>query len=148
MDLILWRHADAENGIPDSGRKLTAKGHKQAQRMAAWLEKRLPEDALVLVSPARRALETARAFRDGFEVSEAVGTGTTPQALLKAADWPRGTRTVLVVGHQPTLGQAAAFAVTGSAEGWGVKKGAIWWLEHRSRDGETIVRAVMTPDLL
>lgn len=148
MDLILWRHADAESGIPDAGRKLTAKGLKQAQRMAAWLEKRLPEDTLILVSPARRALETARALRDSFEVLDDIGTGAPPQAVLKAAGWPRAARAVLVVGHQPTLGQAAALAVTGSIEEWSVKKGAIWWLEHRSRDGGTMVRAVMPPDLL
>lgn len=148
MDLILWRHADAENGIPDAGRKLTAKGLKQAQRMAAWLAKRLPQDTRVLVSPARRARETAQALGDAFEVLEEVGVGATPQAVLGAAGWPRAARAVLVVGHQPTLGQVAALAVTGSGDGWSVKKGAVWWIEHRGRDGEAVVRAVMTPDLL
>src|SRR5436190_21449722 len=38
MDLILWRHADAEPGEPDIGRRLTAKGLKQAERVAAWLD--------------------------------------------------------------------------------------------------------------
>ena len=33
MDLILWRHAEAEPGEPDLGRRLTAKGLKQAERM-------------------------------------------------------------------------------------------------------------------
>ena len=37
MDLILWRHAEAEAGEPDDGRALTSKGHKQAEKMAAWL---------------------------------------------------------------------------------------------------------------
>ena len=38
MDLILWRHAEAEPGEPDLGRRLTAKGHKQAERMGEWWE--------------------------------------------------------------------------------------------------------------
>ena len=45
MDLILWRHADAENGVHDSERKLTAKGIKQATRMAKWLRARIPDVA-------------------------------------------------------------------------------------------------------
>jgi phosphohistidine phosphatase len=148
MDLILWRHADAENGIPDAERRLTAKGAKQAERMASWLRKRLPPDTVMLVSPARRARETAAALGGKFEISNEVGTSTTPQALLEAAGWPRAAHAVLVVGHQPTLGQAAALALTGEVAGWSVKKGAVWWLEHRSRDGETVVRAVISPDQL
>jgi phosphohistidine phosphatase len=55
---------------------------------------------------------------------------------------------VLVVGHQPTLGQAAALALTGDAAEWTIRKGAIWWLERRDRDEEPLVRAVISPDLL
>ncbi len=42
MDLILWRHAEAEKANPGSDdltRALTAKGEKQATRMAAWLDR-------------------------------------------------------------------------------------------------------------
>jgi phosphohistidine phosphatase len=51
------------------------------------------------------------------------------------------------VGHQPTLGQAAALALTGAPADWSVQKGAIWWLSTRDGD-ETRVRAVITPDVL
>ena len=54
MELILWRHADAEDGVPDEARRLTAKGRKQAEKMAAWLTARLPADCRVMVSPATR----------------------------------------------------------------------------------------------
>ena len=43
MDLIFWRHAEAENrreGQDDLERALTHKGERQAQRMAAWLNQR------------------------------------------------------------------------------------------------------------
>lgn len=148
MDLILWRHADAESGMPDDGRKLTAKGLKQAERMSEWLKERLPKDAVVLVSPARRAQETAQALTKKFEIRSEIGTAATPQAVLHAAGWPDGEGTVVVVGHQPTLGQAVALAVTGDAAEWSIKKGAIWWLERRSRDKETMVRAVIAPEFL
>ena len=149
MELILWRHADAEDAAPggaDAARALTGKGRKQARRMASWLRKRLPEDARVLVSPAKRAQQTAWALTGRLETSADVGTDASPQAVLQAAGWPDAEGTVVVVGHQPTLGQAAALALTGRPGDWSVKKGAIWWIESRGR-GAT-VHAVVTPDLL
>ncbi|KPK16199.1 MAG: phosphohistidine phosphatase [Betaproteobacteria bacterium SG8_41] len=147
MDLILWRHADAEDGIPDDGRRLTAKGEKQARRVAKWLAQHLPADARVLVSPAKRAQQTAKALSKDFETCPEVGTATVPAALLKAAGWPDRDGTVLVVGHQPVIGQTVAILLTGEAREWAFKKGAIWWLSSRER-GEVVVRAVIAPDLL
>jgi phosphohistidine phosphatase len=42
MDLILWRHAEAEDGLPDLERRLTPRGQKHAARIAQWLLQRLP----------------------------------------------------------------------------------------------------------
>lgn len=147
MELILWRHADAENGIPDEGRRLTAKGHKQAKKMAAWLAGRLPPDYRMIVSPATRTRETAAALTEDFVIEKAVSTAASPQGLLKAAGWPDGHGTTVVVGHQPTLGAAAALALTGEAQGWNVKKGAVWWIA-RDDDGDVMVRAVLAPGIL
>ena len=146
MDLILWRHADAEDGTPDSERKLTPKGEKQAKRVAEWLKEHLPDDYVVLASPARRARQTAQALTKDLELVEAVGTGANPRGVLAAAGWPDRNGMVIVVGHQPTLGQTIARALTGRDEGWSLRKGALWWL--RSRDGEVSVRAVIGPDLV
>jgi phosphohistidine phosphatase len=147
VDLILWRHADAENGAPDEQRKLTPEGHKQARRMAAWLKKHLPEDATVIVSTARRAQETAMALTKEFTTSAAVGTAAGASAVLEAAGWPGAKGAVVVVGHQPTLGQAAALALTGKALEWSTRKGAIWWLTGNSY-GDVTVQAVLAPELL
>jgi len=46
MDLILWRHADAESASPDSARKLTERGQVQAGRVSIWLKPRLRLSAL------------------------------------------------------------------------------------------------------
>ncbi len=146
MELILWRHADAENRMPDEARRLTDKGRKQARKMASWLEERLPPGYRLMASPALRARETAAALTDHANIDPALSTATTPQALLQTAGWPRGEGVVVVVGHQPTLGAAAALALTGTAAAWSMKKGSIWWL---STDRETVeVRAVMNPGLL
>ncbi len=147
MDLILWRHADAEDGVPDDGRKLTAKGEKQARGVAKWLAQHLPDDTRVLVSPAKRAQQTAKALSKDFETCPEAGTATVPAALLKAAGWPDRDGTVLVVGHQPVIGQTVAILLTGEAREWAFKKGAIWWLSGRER-GEVVVRAVIAPDML
>ncbi len=147
MDLILWRHAEAEDGVPDEARRLTPKGHKQAKKMAAWLEPRLPAGWRGMASPAVRTRETAIALAKDFVLEPAVSTAATPQGLLRAAGWPDGQGTVVVVGHQPTLGGAAALALTGEAQAWNVKKGAIWWI-RRDDNGGILVRAVLAPGVL
>ena len=150
MDLILWRHADAENGSPDAERKLTAKGRRQAARMANWLQERLPEGARVLCSPARRAQQTARALGEDFEIVNALDVGGDPAALLAACGWPSGDVPVVAVGHQPTLGQVAALALTGKAQEWSLRKGAMFWIEARERGSavQARLRAAISPDLI
>jgi phosphohistidine phosphatase len=150
MDLILWRHADAEAGSPDQERKLTAKGRRQAARMANWLQERLPNGVRVLSSPALRAQLTARALGEDFEVVNALDVAGDARALLEACGWPAADATVVAVGHQPTLGQAAAFAMTGKADDWSLRKGAIIWLEARDRGAglQARMHAVLAPDLI
>lgn len=150
MDLILWRHAEAEDGVPDQGRKLTAKGEKQAAKMAAWLKANLPEDARILVSPTVRTRQTAAALARDYSAVKDVGPGVSVAALLGAAGWPDAKGAVVVVGHQPTLGQVVAYLLANTQESWSVKKGAVWWLSNRTRQEETqtVLRAVMSPEFL
>ncbi|MBZ0092594.1 MAG: histidine phosphatase family protein [Sulfuricellaceae bacterium] len=150
MDLILWRHADAEDGFPDRGRKLTAKGEKQAAQMAAWLRQRLPKDARVISSPARRAQQTAQALTGNFETLADVDVGVDAVLLLNAVGWPDASGTVVVVGHQPSLGRVAALLLMGSEEDWSVKKGGVWWFTNRVRDERrsVVLRAVLGADLV
>ena len=114
MDLILWRHCEAEPGEPDLGRRLTSKGMKQAERMAEWLERHLPDTCRILVSPADRAQQTAQ--RAAAQVPHAAASSRPARrraAVLAAANWPDAREPVLVVGHQPTLGMVAAFLLSG-----------------------------------
>jgi phosphohistidine phosphatase len=150
MDLILWRHAEAEDGTPDAKRQLTERGRKQARQVARWLKKRLPSGARILVSPAVRAVQTAEALELPYEEQPKLGAGATAAGILGAAGWPRTGSTVVIVGHQPTLGRAAALLLTGDAADWSVRKGALWWFTRRVRNGaaETVLRAVVAPDLV
>jgi phosphohistidine phosphatase len=150
MDLILWRHAEAEPGEPDLGRRLTAKGLKQADRIAAWLDQHLPDGTRVLASPADRAQQTALALKRKFKTVEEIAPGASVAAVLAAAGWPDGREPVLIVGHQPTLGAVAAFLLSGEEAYWAVKKGAVWWLSNRDRTGTSaiVLRVVIGPDFV
>lgn len=150
MELILWRHAEAEDGFPDLARQLTEKGHRQAADMAAWLKPRLPEDTRVLVSPAVRTQQTASALTADFITLDSIAPFANAKAILDAAGWPRAGGTVLIVGHQPTLGEVIAHLLTDKYDSWSVKKGAIWWLANRKRGNgaEVVLKATLTPDLL
>lgn len=160
MELILWRHAEAESGEPDLGRKLTAKGDKQAKRIAIWLHAHLPESTKVLVSPATRAQQTARALVDithrKARTVEALAPGASVDDILQSVDWPKSKAPKLVVGHQPTLGLVASRILTGSELPWSVKKAAVWWFSTKDSEAEqgaegaakVVLRAVVNPDLL
>lgn len=153
MDLILWRHAEAVEVAPggdDLARALTARGEKQAARMAAWLDRQLPDSARIWVSPARRAEQTAQALQRKFRTSPALGPMGSTSQLLELVQWPHAKGCVLVVGHQPTLGQTIAKLLGLSASECAVKKGALWWLRYRERDAtvQTVVVTVQSPELM
>ena len=154
MNLILWRHADAEDGVPDLGRKLTPRGRKQAARLAKWLRRNLPERYATIASPAARACETAGALTDAYTVDPGLAPGADVAHYIAASRWPEGppeaSGTVVVVGHQPTIGRLASLLLSGAQSDWSVKKGAIWWLSTRDRAGreEVVLRAVVAPDQL
>ena len=143
MDLILWRHADAEEGAPDLARELSPKGRQQAARVAAWMHRHLPAGFEVLASPAVRAQQTAEALKLPLTTEKKLAPGATAQAILKAAQWPDHKGAVVVVGHQPDLGRAIAFLVCGEERDWRLKKGGLCWIaEDRS------IKALLSPDLL
>jgi phosphohistidine phosphatase len=153
MDLILWRHAEAEviaPGQDDLQRALTPKGERQARRMAAWLNHRLAATTRVLVSPALRCRQTAEALGREVRVLPSIAPDAPISALIEASRWPKSAEPVLICGHQPTLGQLAARLLAGVEQEWAVKKGAVWWLRWRQRDGEPEVtlHAVQGPDAL
>jgi phosphohistidine phosphatase len=139
VNLILWRHAEAEDIAPDhsdENRRLTDRGRKQARAMANWLNAHLPDDTQILVSPAVRTRQTAEALGRSFAIEPGIFTDTAVADHLHACGWNlQGSdtrRTVLLIGHQPTLGQVAAQLMCGQPLPWSVKKSAVWWLalEH------------------
>lgn len=153
MDLVLWRHAEAQEwveGCDDMARTLTSRGEKQAARMANWLGRQLPEGARILVSPARRTEQTAIALGRKFKTRPELAPGGSVAQLLELVQWPVAKGCVLVLGHQPTLGQTIAQLLALSTPECPVKKGAVWWLRNREREAlsQTVVVTVQSPEVL
>jgi phosphohistidine phosphatase len=153
MDLILLRHAQAEDGIPDASRQLTRRGERDAMLIANWIIRRLPErNVNLLVSPTRRTRQTADAFGRRYELSDRIGPPASVEDVIDLVDWPdRRDGVLIIVGHQPWIGEVIATLVTGQPEPWSVRKGAFWWLAPPvagSRQAPARVRAMLAPDLL
>ena len=150
MELILWRHAEAEPGEADEARALTAKGHKQAKKMGAWLDRHLPNGCKVLVSPAARTVQTAEALGRKFKIHPGLAPGATAAAILTIANWPDAREPVLIIGHQPTLGYVASLLITGAEQEWSIRKAGVWWIVQKERgdDSTTSLKVVMSPEIV
>jgi phosphohistidine phosphatase len=150
MDLLLWRHAEAVDGLPDYNRELTERGLEQARRTAEWLTRNRPKRLKVLVSPTLRTRQTATAFTNEFEIITALGPSAGVAAILAACGWPDASGACLLVDHQPALGQLAALLLSGQEANWTIKKGALWWFTNRVREGETqtVLRCTLPVEML
>jgi len=157
MDLILWRHAEASDAgsalagsQTDLGRQLTERGERQARRMAQWLDRQLVDTTKIYTSPAVRAERTAHALGRKYKITDELAPLATPQQLLSLAQWPDCKNSIALIGHQPTLGMTIAALLNLSDEQCSVRKGAVWWLRCKQRDGvlQTHLMAVQAPDFL
>jgi phosphohistidine phosphatase len=158
MDLILWRHAEAEvaaEGGDDLSRPLTKKGEKQAAKMASWLDSQLPEGTRVLVSPAVRTQQTVAPLDRKFKLRDELVPETSVDDVLALLKWhpetgPQLKGPVLLVGHQPYLGQLVSQLLGMKEETCPVRKGAVWWLRTRVREGQlqTVLLTVACPELI
>ncbi|OVZ58862.1 histidine phosphatase family protein [Pigmentiphaga sp. NML080357] len=150
MNLILWRHAEAEDGQDDLQRALTRRGRKQAEAVANWLRAHAPADLQIMASPAVRTRQTADALGLEYAVVPELAPDAAPAHVLAATGWPLSRRPVLVVGHQPTLGRVASTLLAGVDLPWSLKKGGLWWLARRQRDEDfqVVVKAVVNPEFV
>lgn len=149
MDLLLWRHAEAEDHTEnDLERQLTDRGLKQARSVGRWILEHRPKQLRILVSPAIRTLQTAEALDLEFEINPQLSPAAAATDLIAAANWPAAGGAVLLVGHQPTLGRLAARLLTGKEMDLSIKKGALWWFVHDGADDdETVLKAVIPASL-
>jgi len=149
MELIMWRHAEAEDGEPDAKRALTSKGKGHAARVGAWLDGALPEQCRVLVSPAVRCLQTADRLGRRYTIHDALNTESTPERMLEACGWPGHRFPALLIGHQPQLGQLAALILAGAAQPWKIRKAGIFWIKGSDTEGNLpFIRLAAGPEMI
>lgn len=158
MDIILLRHADEAETETAMKRPLTARGAKQAQRIAEWLQRHGPKHLRVLCGPALAARQTAAALGHPIDLVRSLGPEAQASDLLAAAKWPDGggkrNGAVVIVGHQPGLGALASLLLSGNDQAMSMKKASLWWFSQRKRergqasDQQNVLRAVITPELV
>ncbi|HJU05149.1 MAG TPA: histidine phosphatase family protein [Nitrospiraceae bacterium] len=133
MDCILFRHGIAverdEWDGQEAKRPLTPRGIEKTQDAADGLARLEIMPTHLIVSPLVRALETAKIicdvlkFKDDVQRCEALLPDASPSQLIKwLAALPADAR-VICVGHEPNLGQSAAWMLVGApAPGLSLKK--------------------------
>lgn len=153
-EIIFWRHAEAHDADADQddlSRKLTVKGQRQAERVAFWLDRNLPQQCKVFVSEAKRAQQTARSLPRKHKTLGELNPDAKPPDVLAAVGWGTQTEPIVIIGHQPWMGECIHWLLMDAMAPMAVRKGAVWWLQSRPRDAglaEVIVRAVITPELM
>jgi len=150
MELILWRHAEAEDGIDDLARALTPKGWHQAEQMAQWIKGQMPGDVRIVASPAVRTRETADALDLPYEIDHQIAPSASADQLLAASGWQDGHGLVILVGHNPAISVLAA-RLAGAEDGAvSLRRAAAWWYTCNTDGAQRrfTLKAVMTPSLL
>jgi len=154
MDLIFWRHAEAvdpTDGQADNDRPLSARGERQALRMSKWLERQLPESAKIICCPTMRAEQTLYPLGRKYKCRDELSPNALPADVLKLVNWPINKQSILLVSHQPLIGQLISQLLGIQTQELSIKKGSVWWLRGKTTvDGLVQVNlvTVQTPDML
>jgi phosphohistidine phosphatase len=95
-------------------------------------------------------VQTAEALGRKMTLIDALAPGASAASVLSCVGWPNAKHSVVVVGHQPTLGQVTSKLLFGTAADLTIKKGAIVWLSFRLVEGHTqvVLRAMMSTEFL
>lgn len=121
--IFLLRHGLAEDAAPDGSddaRALTAGGARKTRAVARGLRRMRIAPAVVLSSPLRRAEETARIVAEvlapdtAVEIFAPLAPGNPPGMVARGLRAHRGAGQIVLVGHQPDLGELASYLLTGS----------------------------------
>ena len=167
-NIILWRHAEAVDLINDDStishsnnldaeqdeqddlsRALTSHGRQQAKKMAHWLTQHLPNDTNFQCSPALRAFQTADNLKYKININQDLKPSINLQKALSAMARLPCEGNLLLLGHEPYLGQLAGYTLGISEHEIHIKKGATWWLRRlESAPGRYQILTVQTPSKL
>lgn len=161
MRVYLVRHGIAEMRSiafgPDEDRALTAGGSAMIRRVAAGLARAGHVPDLILSSPFLRARQTAETLGEQFGAGIPLGTlknlvpGGDAEALYRIiVRHSRNTRRLMLVGHQPSLGETAGRLLFGSREhGFDLREGDVCVLDTVDYQGQIRARlfALLPPEI-
>jgi phosphohistidine phosphatase len=132
--LFIVRHAIAEERGPkypkDELRPLTSEGRSRMKAVTAGFRTLDPELDLILTSPLVRAEATAKILQSGLkgetpiEIFTELEPGNAPEDVAVALGRFKSAKNIALVGHEPDLGQLAAWLI-GAEEAIEFKKGGI-----------------------
>lgn len=134
MHLYILRHANADTeAAMDDARELSEKGREQAKTVAKFCAHHGIRPDVIFASPLIRAQQTAKpvAKELGMEITTArwLACGATPGGILaQLAALPR-TAAVMLVGHQPDLGELIGHLLGASGESVNVRKASFAHIE-------------------
>ncbi len=156
MDLYLIRHAHAADGAlygDDYERPLTAEGRRAAQAVGAALQAQKTTFEIIVSSPLVRAVETAEllacqlGFAGGLTISRALTPDSDVESILQNVVAPhRASKSLALVGHQPSMGQLVGSLVGRS--GASLQKGAVVCVDFDVDSQRAKLRWVITPESL
>lgn len=141
MHIYLVRHGEAVErtaGIDDGGRWLTPKGRKAMVKVACRLRKRHLRPDLIITSPLTRAVQTAELLaaevgcHAELRADACLATGGSIEQILELIRNTKKTAALMLVGHEPLLGQVAA-ELLGRRQIAGLAKGSCLALELRDK---------------
>lgn len=121
--VYLVRHGMAEETsatVPDEERHLTSEGREILQRAAVGLRHLGITPEAILTSPLVRAVETARILARpvapdvGIQPCPALAPGSPLAAIFNLLADYQGAGEILLVGHEPTMGELASCLLSGS----------------------------------
>jgi phosphohistidine phosphatase len=162
MRLYIVRHAIAvPRGTPwveDDARELTEEGRSKMKQIALGLRALNYKPELILSSPLPRAAQTAEivieAFEKGIELKitpSLAPSGVRRELYREIRQYEKKLKSLMLVGHQPSLGEIAGEIAFGSPEQYiEFKKGgvcAIEWEIARGAPKGTMI-ALLTPSVL
>jgi len=141
MNIHLLRHGIAaplgqENNFRDEQRALTADGIEKMRQAAQGLKRLQIEFDLIVSSPLVRARQTAEIvaealkFRQPLDEWDELVPGGAVDAVLRRLHDFRECNSMLLVGHQPSIGCVASYLVFGDARvSLPFKKGALFCVQ-------------------
>jgi phosphohistidine phosphatase len=126
MKIILFRHGPAGARDPsrwpdDAERPLTARGEKRTRLAAMGLRRVEKNIERLITSPLKRADRTARILGralgiEKVETLEGLAPGGSAKKIIDELNSKPDVDTVVLVGHEPDLGNLAGFLIFNGSE--------------------------------